>query len=221
MVRSHATPFSRIPLSIEFRMSKILSQTGVSLADVYDVKGSIVGVEELDAEAVKTVHEMGATIFSERLSTRIVSIPSTAIAQTITFNVNFTATETSRVLGVQVVADDATRVARVQLSITSPPAADNAEVPIFYWSAADDVLRRQNILIAGVVGSFDVMVPATPINVPNLLVGFDSPRPASTLSMRGLSTTFGAGTVAIQALIHLAFPQTEGLSSHGLPLPGW
>lgn len=201
-------------------MPKILSKTGDSLADVYDVEGSIAGVDELLSEEINLVHEMGGTAFSERLSTRMFSISSGAIAQSIAFNVNFSENENARVLGVQVITTTEARVSHVQVSITSPPGVDNQECPIWGWESTKDTFRSLSMLVGGAIVSRDVLVPAFSL-LPNLLVGPDSPRSAQTLTIRGAATAFGAGTVTIQALLYLAFPQTAGLSSRGLPLPGW
>ena len=45
-------------------MVKILSQAGISLADLYNVEGSIAGIEQLDTRELPIVHEMSGTIFS-------------------------------------------------------------------------------------------------------------------------------------------------------------
>lgn len=202
-------------------MPKVLSKSGDSLADVYDVEGSIAGVEELLSKDINLVHEMGATIFSERLSTRMVDLTSGAIAQTLAFNVNFTVTETARLLGIQVITSDPARLLRVQASITSPPAVDNQDVPIWLWDVAANGVTAARLLLAGTVTAVNLLNPNFRPDIPNLLVGLGSPRPASTISLRGFTATFGAGTVTTQALILLAFPQVGGLSSRGLPIPSW
>lgn len=201
-------------------MGKILSKSGDSLADVYDVRGSIAGVEELLSEEINLVHEMGATIFNERLSARMVLLTTGAIAQNVKWNVNFSATETSRILGVVVLSSSPAEVNRAQLSVTSPPALDNTDVPFFVWAAGEPT-QVIDVLIDGTVEGLQALLPATPANVPNLLIGFDSPRAAATLSFRGSMTAFGAGTAVVRAIVHLAFPSRSGLSSRGLPIPGW
>ena len=62
-------------------MPKILSQAGDSLADSYDVAGSIAGVDDLITQDVQLLHEMGGTIFSERLTSQVLTIASGSIAQ--------------------------------------------------------------------------------------------------------------------------------------------
>ena len=201
-------------------MGKILSKSGDSLADVYDVKGSIAGIEELLSKDVNLVHEMGATIFSERLSGRILSITTGAILQDTQFDVAFSFSETSRLLGLQVVSTSPSRISRCQVSITSGPSFDNTDLPIFIW---DSTLgsRAINVLIGGALQVLSILIPAQAQLIPNLMLGFDSPRPSSTITMRGLTTGFGAGNVTITALVYVAFPQLGGVSSRGLPIPGW
>ena len=202
--------------------NKILSQSGVSLADTYDIEGSIAGVEELDSDAVKTVHEMGGTIWSERLVGQMVIIPVTALAQTLNFSANFSFAENVRLLGLQVISDDAARVLHAQVSITSPPALDNQDTPIFYWEDAKDTFRQVRLLTAGVVATEELLVPELPPQLPQLLVGQASRRPTSTVSFRGTSVSFGAGTVDVRVQLYVAFAQSgTGDSSYGLPVPSW
>ncbi len=204
-------------------MAKVLGQAGTSLADVYDVVGSEAGVENLESKDVHLVHEMGSTIFNERLSARIVQLEAGALAQTITFNIGISFTETSRVLGIRVISNNSTRISRALVSIGSPPAVDNSDIPVWGpWEGADGS-KRADVLISGSIVTEDMLTPGSvsPPDSPNLLIGFNSPRPASTITLRGLTTTFGAGTVTITAIIFLAFPQVQGLDSTGLPIPSW
>ncbi len=202
-------------------MAKILSKSGDSLADVYDVKGSIAGIEDLQSDDVNLVHEMGATIFSERLSSRILAITTGAIAQSQQINTTFTFTETSRLFGIQVITDNVARLNDISVHITSAPAIDNTDIPIFAWVGASDSSRGINVLVAGSLLGVAMLIPASPANVPNLMIGVDSPRPAAQITLRGDTTAFGAGTVTTQLIVHVGFPQIGGVSSRGLPLPGW
>ena len=201
-------------------MSKILAKSGDSLADVYDVEGSIAGIDDLVSREVNLVHEMGATIFSERLAGRMLDISSGAILQNIQFDVNFSVSVTSRILALQVVTTSSTRLNRVQVSITSPPSLDNSDVPIWVWDS-NDGFRFANVLTAGALASINILVPAMTPQIPTLLVGQDSPRQVSTITLRGLTTGFGAGNVTTRLILYVAFPQLGGVSSRGLPLPGW
>ena len=199
---------------------KILSQTGVSLADIYDVEGSIVGVDELDSEAVKTTHEMGATIQSERVIGQILELSSTAVAQSIEWDINFSFAENVRIGAVVVVSTAGSRVEECSLAVTSPPAADNSEVPFWIFDSNDNN-RLVRILVSGSVLARAALIPlAAAVQLPQLLIGQDSRRPTSTLTFRGTSTAFGAGTVTVQAMIYAMFAQAgTGDSSYGLPVP--
>lgn len=200
--------------------TKILGQAGVSLADQYDVRGSIAGVEVLDSEEVKTVHEMGGTLFSERVSGSVNNITTGAILQNIQFDIGLSFSQLTRILGIQVVTTSNTRLSRVQVSISSPPAFDNTDMPVWVWDLADGA-RSINVLIGGALQVLNLLVPPLAPLLPNFLTGQDSPRGVFTLNMRGLTTGFGAGNVTTQMLVYAAFPQAAGLSSFGLPVPSW
>lgn len=201
-------------------MPKVLSQSGNSLADVYDVEGSIAGIEELLSKDVNLVHEMGSTIFSERLSARMIALSSGALAQSLEWDINFSFAEHTRILAVQVVTATVARVNQASVALLSGAAVDDMEVPIWAWDANEgSVVAR--VLIGGAVATQAVLISPIVPQVPSMLTGNDAPRPASTVSFRGGTTAFGAGTVITQALIYGLFPQVAGLSSRGLPIPGW
>jgi len=113
-------------------MAKVLSKSGDSLADVYDVEGSIAGIERLQSEEVHLTHDMGQTLFSERLASRMLELSSGVLSQSTVFNVNFSIGITSRLLAIQVLSTNSGRLVKCSVAITSPPAVDNMDVPI--WS---------------------------------------------------------------------------------------
>jgi len=80
--------------------------------------------------------------------------------------------------------------------------------------------------------STTIFLQPNPANVllPHMMAGTDQPTtglvgaergPASELVFRGLSATFGAGTVTVNVLLHLGMSTTRALSSRGLPIPSW
>ena len=205
-------------------MAKILSQAGTSLADLYDVEGSIAGIEDLSSREVQLVHELGGTIFSERLNMQILRIPSGDIAQSLSWNdiVTLPASPPFRILGVTVIVDTAGRTNRVAVMIRS--SMTGRELPIWAWdSATADSNMNVQMVDDGGASAIKIMhVPVIyPFNVPTLGLGAISPQPMDQIAVRGGTTAFGAGTVENIALVHVAFPAIGGLSSHGLPLPGW
>lgn len=209
-------------------MAKILSQAGVSLADTYDVQGSIAGVEQLESREVALVHEMGGTIFSERFGAGIRRGATAALLQSVSWDVIMDdfPNAITRVNGVLVfAAAPAGRVAHAQISIRD--RGNGREIPIFQWDAAIDPepIIRMDDNGAG-VADFILLRPVTPLqNLPSFLTGFDQRTPANDMSQiafRGETTAFGAGTVITRAIICLAFSRdASGLSSKGLPVPGW
>jgi len=199
---------------------KVLSKSGDSLADTYDVEGSIAGIEQLRSEEITLVHEMGATVFSERFSTFTRQQVTAAIGQ----SVDFTAIITNlpdfptRLLGVSVISDDSSRVARASVAILDPGVP--RDFPVWVW----DLVVSLNIEID--IGSgqetLNILAGIGGVNMlPNFCGGVAAPQAAEQLVLRGRTTAFGAGTVVIRLLAHLAFAQVGGLSSRGLPIPGW
>lgn len=209
-------------------MGKILSKSGDSLADVYDVEGSIAGIDNLESANVNLVHEMGATIFSERAGGRIISIETGAIVQSVNFNQEFDVSVDvpgfSRVLGVTVISNDPSRVEQAQVSITSPTGPTTSaetDLPIWAWDEGEPNIGVSILVNGATFTSSKLLVPAQPFAIPNLMLGNDSRAPINLLNFRGRSTGFGAGTVTVTALIYMVFAEPGALSNRGLPLPSW
>jgi len=201
--------------------SKILGKGGDSLADMYDVAGSIAGVEELDSESVKVVHEMGATIFSERLSGTIRRISTGDINQSTVFDLTLTDLPgtPNRILGVQVIADVSGRASNAMVAVRDPVAG--REFPVWVWDVTDDLEQDIRIVDNGAaVADMELLVPRS-LQTPSFLIGNNQPQGVPDIAFRGQSGAFGAGTVEIIALIYITFSQVGGLSSRGLPVPSW
>jgi len=203
---------------------KILSQSGNSLADTYDVAGSVAGLDRLITDELPIVHEMGGTIFSERLGGEIRRMTSTALAQNLAWDVVDTTLPVMpmRILGVSVFATLGGRVDDVVLCIRDGGAA--REIPIFGWDLNEDFMSVRLEDDGGGVTNQDLLVSNLnlPAMGPSMLIGRDQRLDVDQLSFRGLTTAFGAGAVTVVALVYLAFPQQVGaLSSRGLPIPSW
>lgn len=206
-------------------MVKILSQSGISLADVYDIEGSIVGVDSLQAREVQLVHEMGQTIFSERITGDVERITSGAIAQSTNFNTVLATfgVGVTRILGVLVLTTATSRLSMVTVLVRD--AFAGREIPIFVWdSNEDNVSIRIEEDGGGVAGS---TVLGSSLNlgvVPTMLIGADQPaRSVNEIAVRGATAAFGAGTVTTTAMIYTAHTAVPGMgvSSYGLPVPSW
>ena len=205
-------------------MPKILGQAGISLADVYDVEGSIAGTEELLSQDVGLAHEMGGQILSERLGSFVVILDTGAIAQSLNFEVIFNGLPdcVNRILGCKVVVNNAARVNEANVTISVP---GSLEYPIFVWDDAQDVEREIRMQTGGTVGGKFELSSALPF-VPTLALRAESEKTMPSLILRGTTIAFGAGTVITQALLYLCRGNTETPtpgepSSHGLPLPSW
>lgn len=207
-------------------MSKILSQSGISLADQYDVEGSIAGIEELVSREVHLVHEMGGVLFSERYGQTIRRM-SVTVAQSLVFNVVLTDMPSpySRILGVSIISDVAARLNRVQMSVRDDAAG--REMPIISW---DDSMGDLEIDVDIVDNDASVtdMVLMRPLGgnsalAPSMLSGSfaQTVSQVNAIAMRGKTKAFGAGTVLVVGLVHIAFASRAGVNSRGLPIPGW
>jgi len=204
-------------------MPKILSQSGVSLADTYDIQGSIAGIEQLRSEEVGLVHEMGGTIFSERLSASIRRRSTGAVDQSTSWDLvlqDLPAVPT-RILGIVVLSANASRVSNCSVSIRD--ALSGREMPIFIWDSGEPNITARFVENDGAAANVNFLINSLgAANSPTLLIGNGQPQPVSEIAFRGLSTGFGAGTVTVTALIYIAFSQLgSGISSKGLPVPSW
>jgi len=203
-------------------VTKILSQSGMSLADVYNVEGSIAGIDELESREVTLVHEMGATIFSERFGSSIRRGTTGDVAQSTNFD--FTLTEFGqgavRIVNIAVFADTAGRIVNAQVSINN---GDDREVPIWAWSSATDGENNIRVqVVGGAIAVRSLMLPIlSPGTFPTMLSGPAQPVRVPNITFRGSTSGFGAGTVELVLVIHTLFSQSQGLSSLGLPIPGW
>jgi len=204
-------------------MVKILSQSGNSLADMYDVAGSIAGIEQLESRELPIMHEMGGTLFSERFSSTIRRATTGALLQSVTWDLLITdlPPAISRILGVAVFANVAARTTHAQVSVRDPVAG--RELPIWAWNTAIDAesnIRMQDNGAAVTTFAFLRTVDQLE-NSPNMLTGSDQPQGVPDIAFRGITAAFGAGTVIVTAIVHVAFAQVGGISSRGLPVPGW
>ena len=152
-------------------MTKILAQAGLSLSDVYDIEGSIVGVDQLNAREVHLVHEMGGTLFSERLSGTI-RRATTSIAQSIQFNSVLTDLPAGpvRVLAVEVHTSDASRINNVAVVMRDPTAGAAQDIPIWVWDEANSVTTDFDDADAG-VAAHTTLVPGVVTQLPNIVMG--------------------------------------------------
>ena len=203
---------------------KILSQSGISLADAYDIEGSIAGVEQLDSEEVKVVHEMGGTMFSERVAGLVRRSTTGAIAQNIAIDDVLNLPNTLvRIYGIQVITDNAARLTRVSVSLRSSPAGVVQEMPLWVWTTNES--SRTVDLVDNSVGPSGVqlLLPETSSKqaLPIMLIGTNQRQNVGQLAFRGLTSGFGAGTVVVTMIVYHAFAQLEGVSSYGIPAPSW
>lgn len=202
-------------------MVKILSQAGDSLADLYDVEGSVAGIDHLETHELPIVHEMGATVFSERLDGTIRRATTGAIAQNIGFDLVLTDLPDGhwRVLGAAIIVDVTGRINNANICLRDADAG--REIPLYVWHTTNDVESQIRIVENGAaVAAMHLLVP-NPLQTPNLGIGVGARQTVNEITFRGLTTGFGAGTVTASALIYIGFTHRAEISSRGVPLPGW
>ena len=202
---------------------KILSQSGISLADAYEVEGSNIGVQRLDADSVKTVHDMAQTLSSERMSGSIGRRDTGAIAQNISWDIELTdlPSNITRINNVAVFANQ-NRILTCQVSVRDP--TDGREVPIFVWDTAlDDEPIIRIVDDGAAVGGVYYLRPKTPLLVPGMILGSDQRLSVNNLVWRGTTTAFGAGTVTATMVFQHTFvgAGVTGAKTYGLPIPSW
>lgn len=203
-------------------MTKILSQAGISLADVYDIEGSIVGVDQLQSQDVSLIHEMGATILSERLSVAVRRFSTGAILQDADWGItssDFPA-NVVRILGVQVFSDVASRVLRAGCLLRNP--RNGREFPIWVWDQTNSIDLPFDDNGAG-ASLHQLLTPEPGMNyLPTLLLTPQQPQTLELVLFRGRTTSFGAGNVTVTMIVYVAHTELGGpISNYGLPVPSW
>jgi len=200
-------------------MPKILSQAGKSLADVYDVVGSIAGIDDLNSREVQLTHDMASTIFSERMSSRIVSTSTGATAQDEDIDIEVPGLPDTpfRVHGVNLTNSGTTTVARLlHMIVVLHDVANDNDIIIWMWNGTIENQRYES-------DAKEVLMPEPGWQnaLPTLGMGGDQPATVPQIIIRGRTLGFGAGTVNIGIRVHFTFSQLEGVSSVGLPIPSW
>jgi len=197
---------------------KILSQAGKSLADVYDVEGSIAGIDELLSKDVALVHEMGQTIFSERMSSRIIATSTGAISQSSVIDTEIPNLPMTpfRIHGINLTDAGSNTIARLSNIVVVLVSSDGIESIVWMWDGSVETQRMEGNVKA-------VLMPEIGFAtmLPSLGMGGDQPATVPQLFARGNTPAFGAGTVNIAIRTHITFSQLEGVSSVGLPIPSW
>ena len=201
---------------------KVQAQAGGSLSDIYDVKGGQAPIDRLITGEVQLVHEMGATIQSERFSSTIRRRSAGALGQNVNWDdeISDLPAGVSRILGITVLTN-AARISVATVSLRDPGSGRERVLFAFQTgvgtSAIIGVRIQEN---NAAVANTSMLVPGYPPEL-SMLIGADQPQQVPDIAFRGTTTGFGAGTVTPILLIHLAFAAIGGISSRGLSIPSW
>ena len=200
-------------------MSLIQSQAGKSLADVYDIVGSIAGIEELLSREVSLTHDMASTIFSERMSSSIVATSTGATLQSVAIDTEITNLPATpfRVHGVTVFDSGTNTVARLSnLVVVMRDVTNTNDAIVWMWDGTVETQRLEGGVVAVLMPE-----PAFANALPTMGMGGDQPATVPEMFVRGDTPAFGAGSINISIRPHISFSQLEGVSSVGLPIPSW
>jgi len=189
---------------------------------MYDVEGSVAGIDQLLTNELPIVHEMGATLFSERFRTRVRRLTAVDVLQSTTIDVEITNLPegVTRILGVVVFADNPARLENCAVMVHDP--VDGRDFPIWVWEEAqgdaevrieDDGAKTVQQLLTPQIGLQLPSFVLSDINAP--------PPPFSVIALRSDTTAFGAGDVTLTAFVHIGFTFVGGLSSYGARVPSW
>ncbi len=205
-------------------MVKVQSQSGNSLADQYDVQGSIAGIEQLETRELPIVHDLAPVLFSERLGAAVRRVTSGDILQSTAFDLLLTDLPAgiSRIVGLSVITDNPARVADCIVTIQQDDG--DREIPIFIWDSNEDSVSARIIDDGAAATSFAFLTSNLNLtHLPTTLVGTSQPRRMSRIALRGVSTAFGAGTVVVTALLHILLTHLGGdvPSNRGVLVPSW
>ena len=208
-------------------MVKIQAQAGNSLADIYDVKGSVAGIEHLETHDLPIVHEMGATVFSERFSQDIRRLQTGALAQNTNWDIIVAnlGDNAVRIFGLAVHVDVTSRVSVASIAINRE--INGREVPIWAWDtgASDIEVAVRYSDDGGATATVIFLRPLVHFGIlPSMTTGAEQPTRNNRIAFRGRTSGFGAGTVQATVDIITGFGEIQsggGLSSRGLPVPSW
>lgn len=201
------------------REGDVLGQAGISIPDVYDVVGSQAKIERLSSEEPQYVHELGAAIFSERFSSTIRRVQSAALAQNTDFDLFITdmPAQATRIFGAGIFANS-NRITHAMAAVRDPDS--QREMPFYVWDVNESTVTMRIQDDGGAVSALTYLQPSF-IQMPSMLAGRDQPQRVPDIAFRGRTTAFGAGTVNVTLVLHIGLAQIGGVSSYGLPLPGW
>lgn len=209
-------------------MAKILTQSGASLADIYNVQGSIAGIDELVSNDVSLVHEMGAEILSERIITNMVIIATASNLQNVTFGITIPANNipdtVNRLLAIVVLSTASARLSICSLAIRN--VITGRELPIWVWNSTDDPERAVEWSLDGAASATFVQAAAPTDMLPYLITRTGLDRRMPDFVFRGATLGFGAGNVTTRCVLAIARgsapnPTPGEPGGHGLPIPSW
>ncbi len=204
-------------------MVKILSQSGDSLADTYNVVGSVAGIEQLETRELPIVHEMGATVFSERYSRFTRAIVSGDTLQTAAWDVIVDDLPAGifQIYGIRVRVDVTARVNFC--SVAARTVLTGREIPIWAWDSTSDgeIDVRWSDDGAGASAQLFLQPAVANVTLPYFMAGVGQRQQVRSIAFRGVTTTFGAGDVEATLFLDLGLTHVGGISSRGLPMPSW
>lgn len=205
-------------------MPKIQAKAGASLADQYDVLGSIAGVDELLSKDVSLVHEMGEVLLSERMGTSILQMSTAALVADTNFEITTTTLPDTptRIMAIECLslAGDINEIARAAVTLQDP--SSGREFVIWSFDETNDTEQSVFWSDNGAARSaVNFMLPS--INfAPLLLMRMGVLDDMPTLNFTGRSAAVVGTTVVARVMLYFASPSGGPAGATvGLPIPSW
>ncbi len=206
-------------------MAKARGQSGVSIADTYEIPGGVFKIGDIDDSQVNLTHDLASTVFAERFQTEMRVSTTGSISQNTSWanTISDLPGVPTRLLGLCVHADVAARITRA--SVVIQDADTGQEIPIFFWDITTDIETQVRMSDAGGLGVQEVLQPTQAyfgIPMPTFVGGSLQVDPVCrNLIFRGTSAGFGAGSVECILTMYIAHSQVSKSTAKGLPVPSW
>ena len=202
---------------------KVLGEAGKSIPDVYDVDGSVVDIDRIDGREIKLVHEMGATILSERLAGEHFRIGSGPHLQNVDFEAIIATPpgSISRIVALQVLCTVAQQGRTARVAVVLQDGTSGRETPVWIWETGQAETEVEWSDSGQAVATFSAFQPTSHIYVPSMLIGVGHAQQVQNIILRGTTGAFGAGNITYFLMAYLLFPTPTAVNSFGLPIPSW
>lgn len=205
-------------------MADIQGDLGSALAQILDVRGGRVRIEDLrDTEGVSLVYDLASLAKGQLLTVATRVADTGAIAASTAWELLLQDLPVgARILAIDVATDDSTRIQQAGVYQTGLGAAPR-DSNLWFWATGDDTgVIPAGIQIGAFVPTAQLYADANKVFLPNVFVSGVTNRSRlgqAGITFAGQTIAFGAGTVRINAQITIAFWIGLGGDAQALDLP--